>query len=65
MNEYQVQFYRVRKYFKFYGLTEDAMKNCDENAIILHPGPMNRGVEIDSKVADSASSVILKQVTLE
>ena len=53
----------AQEYFKFYGLTENAMKNCDENAIILHPGPMNRGVEIDSKVADSASSVILKQVT--
>ena len=63
MNEYQVPFTSAQEYFKFYGLTENAMKNCDENAIILHPEPMNRGVEIDSKVADSASSVILKQVT--
>ena len=53
----------AQEYFKFYGLTEEAMGNCSENAIVLHPGPMNRGVEIDSKVADSASSVILKQVT--
>ncbi len=52
-----------KEYFKFYGLTKDRLKLCSPNVIVLHPGPMNRGVEIESSVADSSHSVILKQVT--
>jgi aspartate carbamoyltransferase catalytic subunit len=51
------------EYFKYYGLTEKRLSNAKSNVIVLHPGPMNRGVEIDSKVSDGANSVILTQVT--
>ena len=50
-------------YFKTYGLTQDKLNLAKPNAIVLHPGPMNRGVEIDSSVADGVQSVILPQVT--
>ncbi len=52
-----------QEYFKHYGLTEDKLKAAAPNAIVMHPGPMNRGVEIDSAVADGGQSVILSQVT--
>ena len=51
------------EYFKYYGLTPDKLARAKPDAIVLHPGPMNRGVEIDSEVADGAQSVILSQVT--
>ncbi|MDO6387216.1 MULTISPECIES: aspartate carbamoyltransferase catalytic subunit [unclassified Uliginosibacterium] len=51
------------EYFKFYGLTEEKLALAAKDAIVLHPGPMNRGVEIDSAVADGANAVILPQVT--
>jgi aspartate carbamoyltransferase catalytic subunit len=51
------------EYFHFYGLTEQRLQYAAEDAIIMHPGPMNRGVEIESSVADSGHSVILQQVT--
>ncbi|HQT81489.1 MAG: aspartate carbamoyltransferase [Ferrovum sp. 37-45-19] len=51
------------EYFKFYGLTRDKLMYAKPDAIVMHPGPMNRGVEIDSEVADGAQSVILSQVT--
>lgn len=51
------------EYFKFYGLTPDKLSHARPDAIVMHPGPMNRGVEIDSEVADGVQSVILKQVT--
>lgn len=51
------------EYFKFYGLTADKLAHAKPDAIVLHPGPMNRGIEIDSDVADGAQSVILPQVT--
>ncbi|MBU6468054.1 MAG: aspartate carbamoyltransferase catalytic subunit [Betaproteobacteria bacterium] len=51
------------EYFKFYGLTKDKLMHAKPDAIVMHPGPMNRGVEIDSEVADGAQSVILSQVT--
>ena len=51
------------EYFKFYGLTADKLMLAKPGAIVLHPGPMNRGVEIDSDVADGSQSVILPQVT--
>ncbi len=52
-----------QEFFKFYGLTADKLALARPDAIVLHPGPMNRGVEIDSDVADGSQSVILPQVT--
>ena len=52
-----------QEFFKFYGLTADKLALAKHDAIVLHPGPMNRGVEIDSDVADGSQSVILPQVT--
>jgi aspartate carbamoyltransferase catalytic subunit len=51
-----------QEYFKFYGLTAEKLALAKPDAIVLHPGPMNRGVEIDSGVADGRQSVILPQV---
>src|SRR3569833_1359883 len=51
------------EYFKHYGLTEDKLALAKPDAIVMHPGPINRGVEIDSAVADGRHSVILPQVT--
>ena len=51
-----------REYFHFYGLDEEKLSQAKSDAIILHPGPMNRGVEIDSSVADSDQAIILDQV---
>ena len=51
------------EYFKYYGLTPDKLVLAKPDAIVMHPGPMNRGVEIDSAVADGGQSVILPQVT--
>jgi aspartate carbamoyltransferase catalytic subunit len=52
-----------QEFFKFYGLTAEKLALAKPDAIVLHPGPMNRGVEIDSDVADGTQSVILPQVT--
>src|SRR5206468_11339550 len=51
------------EYFKRYGLTEDILALAKPGAIVVHPGPIIRGVEIDSRVADGSHSVILPQVT--
>ncbi len=51
------------EYFKHYGLTQEKLALARPDAIVMHPGPMNRGVEIDSPVADGERSVILPQVT--
>ena len=51
------------EFFKHYGLTEEKLSLAKPDAIVMHPGPMNRGVEIDSPVADGKHSVILPQVT--
>ncbi len=53
----------VREYFRYFGLSADRMKAAKPDAIIMHPGPINRGVEIASDVADGPYSVILSQVT--
>jgi aspartate carbamoyltransferase catalytic subunit len=53
----------AQEFFKHYGLTAEKLALAKPDAIVMHPGPMNRGVEIDSAVADGAQSVILKQVT--
>lgn len=52
----------IREYRNLYSLTEKRFKLAKKNAIIMHPGPINRGVEISADLADSAKSVILKQV---
>ncbi|MBA1148372.1 aspartate carbamoyltransferase catalytic subunit [Ectothiorhodospiraceae bacterium WFHF3C12] len=51
------------EYYRLYGLTEEKLRRAKPDAIVMHPGPINRGVEIDSAVADGPQSVILKQVT--
>jgi aspartate carbamoyltransferase catalytic subunit len=53
----------AQEYFKHYGLTGEKLSLAKPDAIVMHPGPMNRGVEIDSTVADGPHSVILPQVT--
>jgi aspartate carbamoyltransferase catalytic subunit len=53
----------VREYARLFGLTSDRAAMLPEAALIMHPGPMNRGVEIDSDVADQPASVIEEQVT--
>jgi aspartate carbamoyltransferase catalytic subunit len=52
-----------REFFKRFGLTEERVRRAKKDVLILHPGPMNRGVEIASEVADGPYSVILDQVT--
>ena len=51
------------EFFKCFGLTAGKLALARPDAIVMHPGPMNRGVEIDSSVADGKQSVILPQVT--
>lgn len=53
----------AEEYFKYYGLTQEKLALAKPDAIVMHPGPMNRGIEIDSAVADGRQSVILPQVT--
>ena len=53
----------VREYYTLFGLTEARMRRATSDVIVMHPGPMNRGVEIDSEVADGPFSVILEQVS--
>jgi aspartate carbamoyltransferase catalytic subunit len=53
----------AQEFFRFYGLTPERLAHAKPDAIVMHPGPMNRGVEIDSAVADGGQSVILPQVT--
>jgi aspartate carbamoyltransferase catalytic subunit len=53
----------VFEYFQYYGLTEDVLAVAHPEAIVMHPGPINRGVEIDSTIADGKRSVILQQVS--
>ena len=52
-----------QEFFKVYGLTPERLALAKPDAIVMHPGPLNRGVEIDSAVADSRQAVILPQVT--
>ena len=53
----------TEEYFRNWGLNADRLARAKEDAIVMHPGPMNRGVEISSEVADGSRSVILEQVT--
>jgi len=51
------------EYFRLFGLTEERLRSAKPDAIVMHPGPINRGIEMDSAVADGPRSVILQQVT--
>lgn len=51
------------EYFKKFGITTERLNKCKKNIIVMHPGPINRGIEMSSEVADGANSVILDQVT--
>jgi len=53
----------LREYASFFGMTKSILKNAKKDVIVMHPGPINRGVEITSEVADGPCSVILEQVT--
>jgi aspartate carbamoyltransferase catalytic subunit len=54
----------MREFYHFFGLTEAKLAEAQPHALVMHPGPMNRGVEIDSSVADGAQSVIREQVEM-
>jgi aspartate carbamoyltransferase catalytic subunit len=54
----------VKEYFHFYGLDAEKLSWAKPDALVMHPGPMNRGVEIDSEVADGAQSLIREQVEM-
>jgi aspartate carbamoyltransferase catalytic subunit len=58
----QVLFSSLREYNLAYGVTKKLLDSINKEIIIMHPGPVNRGVEIDSDVADSSNSIILQQV---
>ena len=59
----ETAFPRQLEYFKEFGITEERLKKAKKNIIVMHPGPINRGIEMSSGVADGANSVILEQVT--
>ena len=59
----RLSFPSTREYFNLFGLTKERLALAKEDAIVMHPGPMNRGVEIASDVADGPSSVIFDQVS--
>ena len=53
----------MREYRNFFGITEQVLESAKDKVLIMHPGPINRGVELDSEIADGEHSVILNQVT--
>jgi aspartate carbamoyltransferase catalytic subunit len=53
----------IREYAKYFGITEDRLEKNGKDIVIMHPGPINRGVELSSEVADGMNQIILKQVT--
>jgi len=59
----KLSFPSLREYYNTFGLTPERLRRAKEGVIVMHPGPMNRGVEIASDVADGPWSVILEQVT--
>ena len=71
LNMLRVQFERlqsqafpsIREYATFFGLTQHRLERGKPNVLVMHPGPLNRGIEIDSIVADGPNSAILAQVT--
>jgi aspartate carbamoyltransferase catalytic subunit len=54
----------VREYFRYFGLDAEKLKGAKDDALVMHPGPMNRGVEIASEIADGPQSVIQEQVEM-
>jgi aspartate carbamoyltransferase catalytic subunit len=56
-------FPQQREYFRAYGITAERLSRAKKGIVVMHPGPINRGVEMSSEVADGANSVILEQVT--
>ncbi len=70
INMLRIQFERLggspfpstREYSRYFGLTLDRMKRAKPDILVMHPGPINRGLEIESEVADGRNSVILRQV---
>ncbi|WP_428697293.1 aspartate carbamoyltransferase catalytic subunit [Stappia sp.] len=54
----------VREYFRYYGLDRDKLDSAKPDALVMHPGPMNRGVEIDPEIADGPQSLIREQVEM-
>lgn len=59
----RMSFPSIKEYFRLFGLSRERLRLAKDDVIVMHPGPMNRGVEIASDVADGAESVILEQVT--
>ena len=53
----------INEYYNLYGFTPERLGKIDKEGIIMHPGPVNRGVEISSEIADSSRSLILQQVS--
>jgi len=53
----------AQEYFQQYGLTAERVQRAAQDAVVMHPGPINRGLEIASEVADGERSLILEQVT--
>src|SRR4030065_1275934 len=53
----------IREYSRIFGLNSEKLKNAKKDLIVMHPGPINRGIELDPEVADGPHSVILEQVT--
>jgi aspartate carbamoyltransferase catalytic subunit len=58
----QVLFSSLREYSLAYGINKQLLDSLNKNVVIMHPGPINRGVELDSDAADSSQSIILNQV---
>lgn len=59
----ETAFPKQLEYFKQFGITAERLKKAKKNIIVMHPGPINRGIEMSSEVADGVNSVILEQVT--
>src|SRR5438105_10442901 len=59
----KLSFPSLREYYNTFGLTPERLRRARDDVVVMHPGPMNRGVEIASDVADGPYSVILNQVT--
>ncbi|PYJ97061.1 MAG: aspartate carbamoyltransferase [Verrucomicrobia bacterium] len=59
----QTMFPSIHEYTSLFGLNKERLRGTKSEVLIMHPGPINRGVEIDSEIADSGRSVILEQVT--
>jgi aspartate carbamoyltransferase catalytic subunit len=53
----------MREYRNTFGITRELLETMKDKVLIMHPGPINRGVELDSEIADGENSVILNQVT--